>query len=279
MIASFAGKADKFAADIPQITAQAQAKTLDDFFAASVKPGAEISAAGDELIVKAADGSVTKLEANILRHSDLLASRYGTTLGTQITKQLGGNIPAFYNSISSVISRNQTLFGTAMKFGSRVVDVITFTKKLPLFIGKQVIKWITGTSESKLSDGEYEAWGTAAMSDMARQRRDRNLKENPDAFYDVPVFHGLEDEEFTRVATKVQNDYASKFNLPSIGLVGYYTAGEKDKLPPEVEEFYRACYSDRVGRGMLEKMDDFQKETGLFESKSSNLKYIKPFKI
>lgn len=282
MIAQFAGKADKFAADIPQITAQAQAKTLDDFFAATVKPGAEISAAGDELIVKAADGSVTKLPANILRHSDLLAQRYGATLGTRITSQLSGNIPAFYNSISGVLARNQGFFGTAMKFGSRAIDYVVFTKKIPLFIGKQVIKWISGADPSqKLSDGEYEAWGTAAMSQMAQQRRDRNLKENPDAFYDVPVFEGLNDEEFTKVSNQVLNDYAQKFNLPSIGMVGYYARGEKDKLPEEVERFYQSCYSDRVGRGMLADMEKFQENTGLFESSNNwhRLKYIKPFNI
>lgn len=280
IIANFAGKANNFANDIPKITTGAQAKALDDFFAATVKPGAQITAKGDKIIVKSG-ADIVELPANILRHSDFLTKRYGTGLSNAIMKQTEGNVASFYASMSNLIGKNSGRYGALQKFGRGAVNYVVFTKKMPLFIGKQVLKWISGDPTQEYTDQEYEAWGSAAMSEMARQRRDRNMAENPDAFYDVPFFDGLEDDEFTKTATKVQNDYAEKFNLPSIGLVGYYARGEKDKLPEDVENFYKACYSDRVGQGMLADMDNFQADTGLFESKlyRGGLKYIKPFKI
>jgi hypothetical protein len=279
IIAEFAGKATNFANDIPQITAQAQAKVLDDFFAATAVQGAEITARGDKLVVKNANG-IVELPGNVLKHSDMLAGRYGNQLSSAILKQTDNNVAAFYTSISNVIGKTSKQYDTLQRFGRGAVNTFVFTKKLPLFIGKQVLKWISGDPTQQFTDSEYEAWGTAALSDMARKRRDRNLEENPDAFYDVPVFDGLEDDEFTKVGTKVLNDYAEKFNLPSIGMVGYYTRGEKDKLPEDVEKFYNACYADRVGSGMLRDMENFRNETGLFESrKSTGLKYIKPFII
>ena len=280
IIANFAGKATNLANDIPKITAGAQAKALDDFFAATIKPGAEITAKGDKIFVKSG-ADLVELPANILRHSDFLTKRYGTGLSNAIMKQTEGNVASFYASMSNLIGKNSGKYGTLQKFGRGAVNYIVFTKRIPLFIGRQVLKWISHDPTQEYTDQEYEAWGMAAMSDMARKRRDRNMEENPDAFYDVPFFDGLEDDEFTKTSIKVQNDYAQKFNLPSIGMVGYYARGEKDKLPEDVEQFYKACYSDRVGQGMLAGMDQFQAETGLFESRSYSvgLKHIKPFKI
>lgn len=279
IIAQFAGKATNFANDIPQITAQAQAKVLDDFFAATAVQGAEITARGDKLVVKNANG-IVELPGNVLKHSDMLASRYGNQLSSSILKQVDNNVASFYTSMSNVIGKTSSQYGNLQRFGRGAVNSFVFTKKLALFIGKQVLKWISGDPTQQFTDSEYEAWGTAALSDMARKRRDRNLEENPDAFYDVPVFDGLEDDEFTRVGTKVLNDYAEKFNLPSIGMVGYYTRREKDKLPEDVEKFYNSCYADRVGSGMLQDMEKFRDETGIFESKrSAGMKYIKPFII
>lgn len=279
IIAQFAGKANNFATSVPQITAAAQAKVLDDFFAATAVQGAEITAKGDKLIVKNANG-IVELPGDVLKHSDMLAGRYGNQLSNNILKQVDNNVASFYTSMSNVIGKTSSQYGALQKFGRGAVNSFVFTKKLPLFIGKQVLKWISGDPTQQFTDGEAEAWGTAAMSDMARKRRDRNMEENPDAFYDVPVFDGLEDDEFTKVGTKVLNDYAEKFNLPSIGMVGYYARGEKDKLPEDVERFYNACYSDRVGSGMLADMDKFQDQSGLFESKRfGGMKHIKPFKI
>jgi hypothetical protein len=277
IISQFAGKATNFANDVPKITAQAQAKVLDDFFAATAVQGAEITAKGDKLIVKNANG-IVELPGNVLKHSDMLAGRYGNQLSSKILKQVDNNVVAFYTSMSNVIGKTSSQYGALQRFGKGAVNGFVFTKKIPLFIGKQVLKWISGDPTQNYTDNESTAWGIAAMSDMARQRRDRNLKENPDAFYDVPVFDGIEDDEFTKVSTKVINDYAQKFNLPSIGMVGYYARREKDKLPEDVENFYNACYADRVGSGMLKDMEKFRDDTGIFESKQPiRMKYIKPF--
>ncbi len=136
--------------------------------------------------------------------------------------------------MASVVSRNSKYYGTAMRFGELAGSAFIFTKKIPLFIGRQVLKWISGYDGMRFTEDEAIGWGTKFMNELAHDRRDRNLEENKDAFFDVPIFNADRDaaldEEFYKISSKVFNDYAKTMNLPRVGYIPYYVNNEKDKL-------------------------------------------------
>jgi hypothetical protein len=271
---------DNFVKDIPKITTAAQAKQLNNFFKLSAEEGAKIFTKGEDLIVKAG-GKTEVLTGKVLANSEIfLANRYGKSFSKALGKTTAKNVRFFYSQMATLASVTSRYEGKLVKIGGRVIDGFTFTKKIPLFLGKQFLHWATG--KTNFSEGESNWWGTAIYQDMARKRRDRNMKENPDAAWDVPLFNAYEEEldmEYIEMSNKVINDYAKTMNLPMNANVTYALNRDKDKLPKEVADYYDVMYSD-IRQEIDAALDDWDADirTSMRES-VDNLKHIKSFRI
>lgn len=274
-IASFSSKMTKFADDIPQILKKADLINMNKFFKAAGKEGSEIVVKGGDLVVTSAKGKSFQIPAQFLKGTDFMVQRYGKGAGKELQKLLRKtemNSLDFYKSLSDGLKFSSKAYGKPgwIKAGNRVLASIQFGKKVPLFIGKEVYKWITD-AKSYLTDSEYEAWGNAAIHDMIQGRIDKALEENPDAVYDVPYLDS-EDTEARDVLREYQQTQADLFNLPNIGVVGYYARGEKDKVPAEVNKFYQDLY-----QGDTKQLDAMNNMFKPFESDSSSMRYITPY--
>lgn len=274
---------DSFIKDVPKITTKAQAKQINNFFKLSTEQGAKITTKGEDLIIRAG-GKTEVLSGKVLANSEIFfTQRYGKNIGKKLAKGTANNVRHFYSQMATVASVNSKYYGKTMRFARGAINTFTFTKKIPLFIGRQVIKWVTGEDPMNFTEDEAIAWGSHAMNQLGHDRRDRNLKENPDAFFDVPLFNAMDDEvdtEYINTIEKMFNDHAEIMNLPRIGHIAWYTNGGKDKLPKEVEDYYRAVDSDirdQIDANMAEWQEGI--DMNLMESRVNGLKHIMSFKI
>ena len=273
-ISSFGSRVGKFADDIPQAMTKAEVDTMNTFFKEAGKEGSEITLKGSDLIVTSSKGGSVAIPANMLRGTDFMLQRYGKGAGKKMQKALknaGMNSADFYKSLNNGLRSMDGVYGKTAKIGAAT---ISFGKKVPLFIGKEVYKFISDfkPSDLLLSDQEYEAWGNAAIYDLMQDRTKKAMEENPNALYSVPYVDALKDNEATNVLRKTQNDYAEAFDLPNVGVVGWYARGEKDKRPEEVTKFYNDLYE-----GNTQALDQMIEDFPAFESSGSNLRYVKPF--
>jgi hypothetical protein len=273
-IASFSSKVGKMSDDIPKVINKAELENMNKFFKAASKEGSELTVKGTDLIVTSASGKVTKIPAKFLKGTDFMLQRYGKGVGKKMQKLLKStemNSLDFYKSLSNGLKSMDSTYGKGAKIAGAS---FSFSKKVPLFIGKEVYKFISDAGEHlNLSDGEYEMWGNAAIYDLMKDRTEKALEENPNAIIDVPYVDNLEDNEAVDIMRQTQNDYAEAFNLPSIGTVGYYTRGEKDKTPPEVVEFYEDLYE-----GDTEALDQMSNMFSIPESvQRTRLTHIKSY--
>jgi hypothetical protein len=273
-ISSFGSRVGKFADDIPQAMTKAEVDTMNTFFKEAGKEGSEITLKGSDLIVTSSKGGSVTIPANMLRGTDFMLQRYGKGAGKKMQKALknaGMNSADFYKSLNNGLRSMDGVYGKTAKIGAAT---ISFGKKVPLFIGKEVYKFISDfkPSDLLLSDQEYEAWGNAAIYDLMQDRTKKAMEENPNALYSVPYVDALKDNEATKVLRKTQNDYAEAFDLPNVGVVGWYARGEKDKRPEEVTKFYNDLYE-----GNTQALDQMIEDFPAFESSGSNLRYVKPF--
>jgi hypothetical protein len=274
VITSFASKVTRFADDVPKAITKAEADTMGEFFKYAGKEGSEITVKGGDLIVTTSKGKSATIPANLLKGTDFMIQRYGKGVGgkmQKVLKDLEMSSADFYKSLDNGLRLAGESYGKTARIGAAM---ISFGKKVPLFIGKEIYKFISDFKPSDLviSDGEYEAWGNAAIYDLMQDRTKQALKENPNAMYHVPYVDNLEDNQAVEVMRKTQNDYAEAFNLPSIGVVGYYASGEKDKRPEEVTKFYEDLYT-----GDTKALDQMMADFPAFESSGKNLRHIKPY--
>jgi len=241
MFGTYSAKMNQFASNIPQLLDAAKVQKLDDFFSAAASGGAKIEADGLDLVVKTGSGKTVKLEAEFLKETDFIAARYGTNL-TDAMKRANLNANSFYKEIGGLMSKVSPTYGVMNKFGKYNMRI---GRMLPLFIGKQVLKIIGHFGQvKKFSEGEEELFGNAAINQKMQEIMDRELKKNPEAVYTVPYMDAFENNDALPVLQGTLNNYAEKFNLPQIIDVVYYTSGGKDKLPPEVEEWYSNVHAD-----------------------------------
>lgn len=274
VITSFASRVTRFADDVPKAITKAEADTMGEFFKYAGKEGSKITVKGSDLIVTTSKGKSATIPANMLKGTDFMIQRYGKGVGKKmqkVLKDLQMSSADFYKSLDTGLRLASKSYGKEAKIGSAI---ISFGNKVPLFIGKEIYKFISDfkPSDLMLSDGEYEAWGNAAIYDLMQDRTKQVLEENPKAMYEVPYVDNLKDNEATNVMRKTQNDYAESFNLPRIGVVGYYASGGKDKRPEEVTKFYEDLYS-----GDTQALDQMMANFPAFESSERNLRYIKPY--
>lgn len=243
MFGTYSAKMNRFASNIPQLLDAAKVQKLDDFFMAAASDGARIEAKGADLIVNTKGGATVKLDAEFLKETDFISARYGTNLTSEMSR-VKMNANSFYGEVGGLMNRVSSTYGQANKFG-KIFGTITIGKMVPWFIGKQVLK-IIGTfgQTKKFSEGEYELFGNAAVQQKMQEIMDRELKENPEASYSVPYMDAFENNDAVPVLQNNLDYYAKKFNLPKIIDVAYYTSGGKDKMPPEVADWYNSVHAD-----------------------------------
>lgn len=159
----------------------------------------------------------------------------------------------------------------------------TTAGRLPFFIGKQIIKLITGEPFQKAGYKEEEVkyWGNAALQTWIQEKA-RKQKEEDGAVYIPAVNLDSSDKETFDHITNYQNNYAKLFGQPQIIPVIYDKFGN-DEVEEDFKEFW-----DEVGKGNIKHNEDGtstktsnsdkDKETKKETNESvSNLKYIIPF--
>lgn len=275
-IGSFSSKVVKLADDVPVTLEKAELINMNKFFKAAGKEGSEMTLKGTDLIVSTAAGKSYTVPAHFLKGTDFMVTRYGKGAGKEMQKLLKKtqmNSFDFYKSLSNGLKSMDKVYGASgfVKAGNRLIASVQFTKKVPIFIGKQVYKFLTD-GMSHLTDNEYEAIGLAAFSDMMQDRINTAMEENPNAVYDVPYFDAIKDNEAVNAWRDYQNSQAELYNLPNIGVVGYYARGEKDKVPEEVTKFYEDLY-----QGDTKQLDAMNDMFSIPESSNSSLRYITPY--
>lgn len=275
-IGSFSSKFVKLADDVPLTLEKAELINMNKFFKAAGKEGSEMTLKGTDLIVSTSAGKSYTVPAHFLKGTDFMVTRYGKGAGKEMQKLLQKtqmNSFDFYKSLSNGLKSMDRVYGASgfVKAGKRILATVQFTKKVPIFIGKQVYKFLTD-GMSYLTDNEYEAIGLAAFSDMMQDRINTAMEENPNAVYDVPYFDAIKDNEAVNAWRDYQNSQAELYNLPSIGVVGYYARGEKDKVPEEVTKFYEDLY-----QGDTKQLDAMNDMFSIPESSNSSLRYITPY--
>ena len=277
-IAGFTGKFTKMADDTPKILDKAELLNLNKFFEATSKSGSKVSVSGADLIVTATGRKPVIIPAKFLKGTDFMVSRYGKGAGKELQRILNKaeiNSLTFYKSLSKGLESMSGVYKKSgfIKIAGKVVATISFSKKVPVFIGKQIWKFVSDGS-TELSDEEYEAWGVAGIDGLVQGRIDDALEKNPDAIYEVPHLNmtDIRDNDAIKALTEYQRKQAKLFGLDDIGMVGYYTRGEKDKVPEDVVNFYEDLY-----KGDMTQLKNMEKMFPVFENNSSKFKHIKPF--
>ena len=275
VIAAFASRVSKFSDDIPKAITKAEADAMGDFFKYAGKEGSEVAVKGGDLVVTTSKGKTATIAADLLKGTDFMIQRYGKGFGGKMQKalkKLEMSSADFYKSLDSGLKIAEKSYGREL----RIADaLISFGRKVPIFIGREVYKFLSDfkpEEDQELSDSEYEFIGIGAMNDLVQDRIDQALEDNPNAVYDAPIIDALEDNKAYEATVNTLNGYAESFNLPKIGVVGYYASGEKDKRPDAVTKFYEDLYA-----GDTQALDQMMADFPAFESSRSGLRYIKPF--
>ena len=197
-------------------------------------------------------------------------------------------IAKYYTSVSKSGSKiTENTVGNLVKW--KLVSARA-AAKLPFFIGKQVIKLITGKSfqEAGYKESEATYWGNAALQPWIQEKARKQRKETGAAYIPAVDINwgdtsssGNDKESFEHI-TNYQNNYAKLFGQPQIIPVIYDKYGN-DGVEEDFKEFW-----DEVGKGNIKhnedgtstrvSKDDSSKETKKETNESvSNLKYIIPF--
>lgn len=280
MFTSFKGQAVKFADDIPEAIKLADLKKIDGFFSAAAVRGSRIVSDGKNLKVVSATGAPVAgkggikdgiLNVKLLGNAGAVQTRYGSVMGKQIDdafiKASDRNIGDFFQGIALANKSMGKFFNTAVKVGTRS---FIFKAKLPLFIGKQIIKFVG--SHDPLSDGEIEAIGMKSIQQVIQDERDEYLDKNPGAAYHVPILDMNENPEVAKILNNTLNIQAERFGMPRIIDVVYARDKHKDKLPKEVKDFYDAVYDEEK----IKKIESMENRTIGESVDNKSLIHIKP---
>lgn len=284
----------KFADDVPQIIKHSHVKQIDEFFeAAASRKGTMISANGNTLIIKDSQGAILKkIDGSVLKSADFLGKRYGPELANDIGKKYmsrtEGNVLNFYRELADNLKYMEGKYGTTLKFVGKVgkvgVKAFRFSRNLTFFIGKQVAKLIIGVDVSAMTDGELENIGAVSINKSMQDRIDRELAENPNAAYAVPILNTINDNTAIDVLNGNLQLQAERFNLPDIGMVAYAKNRRKDDIPQDVKDFWNFAYDDK--KEEIDKIESditpkkIKKKNKVEKTYENNsYKYIRKFKL
>ena len=265
MFRVFQSKAQKLARDIPRVMDASHVDEFSDFFKAASKKGARITSKGDDLIVTTSKGTKT-LKASTLRGADLIKSRFGGTMGSQLEKKLAkANVKMgeFYLDLLQNAKRTERVLDAArgvIKLGGKTIGL---SGRLALFMGKEIIK-ITGEDPLNISDAELEAFGYAAINGRMKDLLNKRIEEDPNIAYTVPYMDAIEDQESVDILNNTLNAQAEKFGLPEITDVVYYKNKDGfENLPQDIQDFFNGVYDEDPEALERMKVDKFLTESRL----------------
>jgi hypothetical protein len=175
---------------------------------------------------------------------------------------------AYYKGISS---SNKTLGGSiATSLGKVVGKAIKNTSRLALFVGKQVIKYITDMdpAEAGYTPDEVEYWGNSALQSWINEELKKKKKETGATYIPALDLDSSDAETFERI-TNYQNEYAKMFGQPTIIPVIYNKFGNED-AEEEFDEYFEYL---RKEANKPKDVTPKEKET----NESVSFKHIIPF--
>lgn len=182
-------------------------------------------------------------------------------------------IAKYYSSVAS--SNTKMLEEVGAYFLKKGWGATKGIGKLSLFIGKQVLKLITGIDPQKAGYKEEEIMyqGNSAMQTFFAQEIHKQKEETGAVYLPAANFDSSEKETFDRI-TNYQNNYAKLFGQPSIIPVIYKKYGDTDD---QFEDFWNSVRKGTVDTPELENIATYsEKEKGVKES-LSHLRYIIPY--
>lgn len=221
-------------------------------------------------MVKCVDSSGNQIgkefSAEILTNPNLVNKKYPNLFKAQKSK--AKDIAQY----STTIARTGTKLSDSV--GSSLVKLgLSTTKKtvrLAAFIGKQIIKLITGKDwqEAGYTQQEVEYWGNSALHSWIQDEIIKKQKETGATYLPALDLDSGDQETFDRI-TKYQNHYAQLFGQPHIIPVVYDKYGNKG-----VEEDFEGFW-DAVKKGKVKNEDTIDiKEK---EPQNESFKYVIPF--
>jgi hypothetical protein len=147
--------------------------------------------------------------------------------------------------------------------------------RLPFFIGKQVIKLITGKpfQDAGYKPSEVEYFGNAALQSWIQDKANKQ-REDTGATYIPAVNLDSSDKETFDNIVKYQNTYAKLFDQPQIIPVVYDKYGRDEEEDEEAKPFWDEVKKESKSTDSLASAKETKKETN---ESVSNLKYIIPF--
>jgi hypothetical protein len=181
-------------------------------------------------------------------------------------------IAKYYSSVAS--SNTKMLEGVGAYFLKQSWGATKGIGRLSLFIGKQVLKLITGDAQlSGYKEEEIMYHGNSAMQNWVAQEIHKQKEETGATYLPAANFDSSEKETFDRI-TNYQNNYAKLFGQPSIIPVIYKKYGDTDD---QFEDFWSSVSKGTVNTPELENIATYsEKEKGVKES-LSHLRYIIPY--
>jgi hypothetical protein len=147
-----------------------------------------------------------------------------------------------------------------------------FSSKLAAFVGKQIIKFITGEkdpSQLGFTEGELEYHGNAALSKHI-SKKIRDKKKETGQKYVPEVTFSSEDKEDFKTITDYHNSYAKITGQPEIIPV-VYNKFKNEKAESEVSDFFNDIASGKI------TTDENGNWIRVKTTNESSLKYIKSF--
>lgn len=241
----------KFASDFSKVEKEAVEAVLKESDAAI----AEMLAKGGSMtldpktgIVKCLDASGNQIgkefSAELLTNPSLVNKKYPNLFKKQ--KEHAKEVAQYYTSVA----RTGTKLSDSV--GKSLVDLgLATTKqtgKLAAFIGKQIIKYITGKDwqSAGYTEAELNYWGNSALQSWIQQEIDKKKKETGATYLPALDMDSRDQETFERI-TNYQNEYAELFGQPHIIPVIYDKYGNKE-VEEEFEDFWKAVAEGKVKR-------------------------------
>ena len=190
----------------------------------------------------------------LLTNTKVLNSKYPNLFKVSKDPQ-GKQILAYYNSVGR--SSAKLSDGAAKYFMKKGWSAVKGTSRLAAFLGKQIIKLITGKEpqEAGYTDAEVEYWGNSSLNSWIADRIKKEKEETGAAYLPSIMLDSSDEEVFTRI-TNYQNNYADLLGMPHIIPVVYdkYGTGETKSDYPG---FWKEIESEHSKSELAQKNESF----------------------
>ena len=229
--------------------AKTAVKELDDIIGAGIGADIKISTNGKFVKFTNKAGKVVELPAEKVAKSYIIKHE-----PTKYLFKDGKSWVKYHKSVTSPAvktafkDRFMAFFST--RFNKEAAE--NFSKRMPLFIGKQIYKLIWGSEwldgQSDWSKAEVEGHGNGAFNDFVNRRIEAEKKKTGAAFVPSLMLDSSDQEAFDHI-TDYQNHYAELTGKPTIAHVVY----DKADNSPDAKEF--KSFFEKVASGEIKRGD------------------------